>query len=261
MGKILKWLIPLFVASLISTMFPLPPGISPADPTFIGLVVSRSGHIFDLFDNRMIALVVLAGIMTGFDTINAYVTFLTTDLVRNFIVKFNDTIRKLFNPILGTVEQMKFISIAPLAPNPTIFGKVHDLLYGKQFRKEDEVSGMAKIVDKHGFWFIMLFSATPLPFTIGIYAVSAAKYKKHGKFLLAVLIGRAIKYYFFSFASDFVWVLLKKIGSYVGNFRNWNLWSGWPLWAQWTSLLSIIMLGLLNLILTANNVWKLKNSY
>lgn len=199
--KSLKWIFLLYISSLISTMLPLPPVISPADPAFIALVTDvRANRILEMIRSLQLSMIILILMMTVFDTVNGYITYLLTGKIRNFIVRFEHKRRKMRQNMNskygGYINTVKMYTIAPFTSNLFLFGKVHKMLYKDQYYShlegDEDLKQSSSLMNRWGAPFIVLFSASPLPFTLGIYAVSVANYKNHGKFVLAIFIGRLI---------------------------------------------------------------------
>ena len=151
------WVLYLILASMVSTIFPLPPIISPADPTFIGYALTKS--------------FIIIPIMVVSDTVFAYITYLFTDKIMKVVKRL-----EVFNQY----------ALIPFTVSPKMFKLGYSILYQKK--------DLTPYMRKYGKWFIMVASATPLPFTLSIYAVGVSAYKNDVEFTLSVLVGRLIKY-------------------------------------------------------------------
>lgn len=153
------WLLILLISSFLSTIFPLPPGISPADPTFITYAFFKPFYI--IF------------IMAGFDVMFAVITYYGVDKVKALAhrIEFINVAFKQYLLVLFTVSEKTFE-----------FG--YRLLNG-EFDTE-------KYINKYGQWGMLISAATPLPYTLTIYIFAGSMEIK--KFILYNVIGRTIKY-------------------------------------------------------------------
>lgn len=153
------WVLYLLLASFISTMLPLPPIISPADPTFIGYALTKS--------------FIIVPIMAGFDTLSAAITYYSVDKVKSLVSKVErfERLIKQYTLVLFTHNQKTFN-----------FG--YKLLNG-----EFDVEAF---MNKHGKWGVLIAAASPIPYTITIYAVAGSLDIK--QFTILNLIGRLFKY-------------------------------------------------------------------
>ena len=142
---------------MVSTILPLPPFLSPADPMFISLVFTKS--------------LLIIPIMVISDTTFAFITYLFTDKVMRMVKR---------------LEIYKQYALVPFTISPKAFNLGFNILY----KEVDLTPYMAK----YGKWFIIVASSTPLPFTASIYAVGISGYKNDLEFTLSVMVGRTVKY-------------------------------------------------------------------
>lgn len=78
-------------------------------------------------------------------------------------------------------------------------------------KHRDKIKELGVKVGKYGFWIILVSAMTPLPYSLTIYASGIVGWKEDKQFILAILIGRTVKYVVLAIAVYYGWQLVEYI--------------------------------------------------